>query len=154
MSTFDKLDAVLDAYDQHLAAIARAAQTRESEDNQFLADFSKFCSGTAQPVLERIGKHLKDRGHDFQVKTDDKPGIILNIYLSGASRFDSRGAGISNPQFSIRCNVAGRKVEFSGVVVTGNLVGNNSRGTYGLGDATADLVQEKATECIAESFKR
>jgi hypothetical protein len=154
MSTFDKLDAALDAYDQHQAAIVRAAQTRESEDNQFLADFSKFCSGTAQPVLERIGKHLKDRGHDFQVKTDDKPGIMLNIYLAGASRFDSRGAGISNPQFSIRCNVAGRKVEFSGVVVTGNLVGNNSRGTYGLGDATADLVHEKATECIAESFKR
>jgi hypothetical protein len=44
MSTFDKLDAALDAYDQHQAAIVRAAQTRESEDNQFLADFSKFCS--------------------------------------------------------------------------------------------------------------
>jgi hypothetical protein len=154
MGNFDKLDAALDAYDQHLAAIARAAETRESEDNQFLADFGSFCTGTAHPALERIGKHLRDRGHDFQVKTDDKPGIVLNIYLAGASRFDSRGAGISHPQFSIRCNVAGRKVEFTGVVVTGNMVGNNSRGTYGLADVTADLVHEKATECIAESFKR
>jgi hypothetical protein len=154
MSTFEKLDAALDAYEQHQAAVARAAETRELEDKQFLADFTSFCSATARPALERIGQHLRGRGHDFEVKADGKPGITLDIYLAGTSRLDSRGAVISHPQFSVRCNVTGRKVEFSGVVVTGNMVGNNSRGACGLADATADLVHEKAVECIAESFKR
>ena len=154
MSTFEKLDAALDAYDQYQATVARAAETRQLEDKQFLADFTNFCGQTARPVLERIGAHMRDRGHDFQVKADDKPGVTLDIYLAGASRFDSRGAVISHPQFSVRCNVTGRKVEFSGVVVVGNMVGNNSRGTCELTDATAELVHEKAVECIAESFKR
>jgi hypothetical protein len=154
MSTFEKLDAVLDAYDQHQATVAKAAENRERDDARFLADFTNFCNETARPALERIGLHLQTRGHDFQVKTDDKPGVILDTYLAGTSRFGSRGTVISHPQFSVRCNVTERKVEFSGVVVTGNMVGNNNRGTCGLSDATAELVHEKAIECIAESFRR
>jgi hypothetical protein len=97
MCTFEKLDAALNAYDQHQAALVRVAETGELEDTQLLVDVRNSCRATAHPALERIWKHSRDRSHDFPLMTDDKPGITSDIYLADTSRLDPREASAVAP---------------------------------------------------------
>lgn len=68
MSSYDKLDAAMDAFDKRKAEEKEEASDKQIAVEKFRTDFATFRMKTAHPVFEDIGAHLQKRGHDFKVE--------------------------------------------------------------------------------------
>jgi len=90
------LDRLLDDYDKKLQERQKMEGKKQTEEEAFAQAFKKLSSSVILPIMEKMGLHLKMRGHDYRVyeedETVDAEGrtrdacIYINIYPAGIER--------------------------------------------------------------------
>ena len=85
------LDKILDSYSSKQDAVRKEVTRQKTEREQFLERFKEKATTLIRPLFEKVGEHLKSRGHDFGIKEENEriegdgkrhsnAGITLEIY--------------------------------------------------------------------------
>ncbi|AMP38718.1 MULTISPECIES: hypothetical protein [Ralstonia solanacearum species complex] len=152
MSSYDKLDAAMDAFDKRKAEEKEEAADKQIAVEKFRTDFAAFRMKTAHPVFEDIGAHLQKRGHGFKVEMTAL-STTLHVFPAGreAQEYDS-GHANQYPKITLIGDALDQKVHVHMVVSNRSGMASTSEITLDLSDLTANSLRDLIVECLAKSF--
>ena len=155
-----ELDDLLDAFDKRQEQRKEVQNAQTLQEDKFVADFASFRSKTARPLFERVGNHLRQRGHDFDIEevdySVDRDGKTTNARISfhlfpmGVNRHE----GHSFPSYAITAS-RGRQVihlHGSNMLPSGGAFG--PRGDFKLDQLTLEIVERDLLKLLTEVFSK
>ena len=156
------LDRLLDDYDKKLQERQKMEGKKQTEEEAFAQAFKKLSSSVILPIMEKMGLHLKMRGHDYRVyeedETVDAEGrtrdacIYINIYPAGIER--SKFGSTNTPSVKFSATKSNRLVcIYMNKIMPdrGGSWGPNE--TFDTANITSALVERKILELLREILK-
>jgi hypothetical protein len=134
----EKLDSLMDRYDERRRVREQAANDARSSEASFAEEFRKVRQDVIRPTMDRIASQLKARGHKPEVETTEPPRPL-------GARFRLTPAGARFPTAAF--------VAFEADVVTQQVKTFTSKGPlqdYGIREVHEDMVQHVVIDFVKQ----
>ena len=141
------LKAILDKHEANEEAAKQAENKRLNEENEFLAAFLQKRGGVVQPAMEEIGRWIEERGHRYQIATQED-GHRGNG--NALIRFSLVVPHEDLPYLAVICDKSGQCIRFHESTVVEDSGHAGSVGEVSLEELTSDRVQEAVVKMLAQ----
>lgn len=158
-----QLDAILETYDRKLKEKKEGIEKTKKEEETFLKEFKKTRSQVIRPVMEEMGRRLKERGHNYRIKeeeeTQDSEGrtkdarITMDIYPSELDPVEYILEPGSTPTISFSAIRYKKKVAIYGSNIMPYRGGTGGpRGEFDISQINSDFVTQEILKMLQEIF--
>jgi hypothetical protein len=156
------LDAVFDKHEESKRAVAAAKLALETKESEFLRAFLEAAGTMVRPAMEAIGSYIQTRGYDYGIATREdgyEEGDPGRRHTSASIAFELRFGSLSpgvpeTPGVTVVCDKVKQRVRFYENTTAGGRTGHSgSTGEVELSALTAELVQQKILDVVAEVFR-
>jgi hypothetical protein len=150
----DSLHVIFSKYEAKLHSEETAKNQEESRRRAFVKEFYQKRDLIIRPAMDAIGSFLLDRGHSFEIVTQDDDNdvaarIEMRIY---PQTIDANTK--STPHFAVICNKSSGSVQFHESTLgarRGGQVGEAGDST--LSDLSVENVQNRLVKLLAQIFR-
>jgi hypothetical protein len=148
------LDSIFSAHEVKQRAADEAEDKRRNEEQAFLDAFVQKREGVIRPAMEEIGRAIKDKGHSYDIVTDDgarRGGPSIRFCMPMGAKYHT---GYDCPGLEVVADRHAHRVRFQESTMIPTRGGHSgSAGEAPLDDVTPELIQEKILKVVAEVFR-